>query len=388
MKITSSSQPYVRPGSLPSSPERNVGHYVPGYTGPKDGLSQQKHQWLTQPLNKALIAGCFRMEVENPENMPPEGAHVYCPTHPSMFDPPLVMALTKRDIRSVANVYVFDGVRGHVMSWGGAFPVNRENATVQSVRHCVDVLKQGKGLCIFPEGRVDEAHAEGKIGQLKRGPAWAALEANAESLIPINVNYEKNTKARPGETAFGVGAALAVAAGGALAAMFGGPAVQVAAGAVTGALAGMYAGGKRAHDRTENPEYFDQFPKYFATLKGGALGAIAGAVGGGALAHAGALAGTLTGVAGAVGTYGLVRGWRDRDIARVTIGVPLKVADYVEKYPFSNRIERATAVNALTEDLHRSLGQTKALISGVPYDDPAEKIRYKITETLKAPSNP
>ena len=252
MKITSSSQPYVRPGSLPSSPERNVGHYVPGYTGPKDGLSQQKHQWLTQPLNKALIAGCFRMEVENPENMPPEGAHVYCPTHPSMFDPPLVMALTKRDIRSVANVYVFDGVRGHVMSWGGAFPVNRENATVQSVRHCVDVLKQGKGLCIFPEGRVDEAHAEGKIGQLKRGPAWAALEANAESLIPINVNYEKNTKARPGETAFGVGAALAVAAGGALAAMFGGPAVQVAAGAVTGALAGMYAGGKRAHDRTPN----------------------------------------------------------------------------------------------------------------------------------------
>ncbi|MEW6282080.1 MAG: lysophospholipid acyltransferase family protein [Candidatus Eremiobacterota bacterium] len=369
------------PKADPTPVQENVGHYVPGYTGPKDGLSRRKYDWLTFPLNRFMIAGTYRLEVQGRENLPEEGPHIYCPTHPSMMDPPLVAALTRRDMRYVANIYVFDGIRGRLMTWGGAFPINREHPTRKSIMHGVDVVKQGKGLCIFPEGGIADAHLEGQVGPLKRGAAYFALKGDAESIVPIAIDYVPDDKPRHAETAVGVLAAAGMLAGGLLAATCAGPTGRVVFAALAGTLAGAHALGKPMYHKTNNPEWFDPFPRYFAMMKGSAAGAAIGGVAAclatAFLPEASAWISGLAGVAGAVGAWGTMKGWRDREIARVVIGKPLEVA------PFRNIPNQREAINQLTVELHRALGRTNEQLMGVPYDDTRPKFRGVVVETLR-----
>lgn len=361
--------------------QRNVGACVPNYTGPRDGLSHPQHTAIARPVNNALMDICFRTEVHGRERLPESGRHVYCPTHPSVFDPPLVATLCQRDMRYMANMYVFQGVRGTIMSWGGAFPVNREQASVQTVRHCVDLLKQDVGLCIFPEGTVDEAHARGEIGSFKRGSAWVALQAGAESLVPINVNYAPSQEKRVGETARALGAAVVAVTAAAAAASFGSPAVQAVAGALGGALFGAFAGGKLAYERTASAAPLNHYPKLFAALQGGALGALTGALAGAGLAHLAPALSPAVATAGAAGLYGLLAARRDRTLARLTVSQPVPVAPFAEQ--FAHKEGRDAAVVGLTEALHRTIGQRQSEITGVPYNDAAPKLRGHIVETMK-----
>ena len=69
-----------------------------------------------------------------------------------------------------------------------------------------------------------------------------------------------------------------------------------------------------------------------------------------------------------MGTLGIANAWRTRDVAQVVIGEPLTVEDYVQEYG------KRPAQGKLTEDLHGSIGEMKAELSGVPYDTQAPKV--------------
>lgn len=366
---------------VPEEP-KSFGHYVPGYTGPEDGLSHPKFRTLCQTLNKVLIAGCFRMEVEGRENIPQDGPNLWAPCHPSMFDPPLVAALNPKQMRYLANVYVFDGFRGKMMTWGGAFPLNREKPDIKTMRHCMDSLKAGHDLCIFPEAGISDPQKDGHVGPLKKGAAYFALRGEAKRVIPIGLRYVPNDKPHRGETLVGALAAAGVAAAGLAAGAMGGHPVQIAVATLAGAVTGAYAAGKLAYDRTPNPEWYDPFPKYFSMLNAGSLGAAGGAALMGLTAAfvpgAAPVITSLSGLTGGAATYGIVKGWRDRDIAKVVIGETIDTEGY-RKMGIKN------GTDALTIELHRRLGGLTSQLSGVPYDDTAEKFRGKVEETLAHP---
>lgn len=369
-----------------SSPEPNFGADIPGYTGPADGYSQQKFTSIIGAINKAMIAGCYRMEVENPEKFKHDGAQVYCPTHPSMFDPPLIASLTKRDLRYPANIYVFNGIRGKVINWGGAFPLHRDKPKARTMRHMVDVIKQGKGFVIFPEGGIAAEQEKGQVGPLKKGAARLALMGGAEAITPIAIEYRPDTKERPGEALAGAAVATAVTVGGVMSA-FGGPVTRAVAGAVTGAITGAYVGGKVNRNITSNPQWFDAFPKYFATVNGGLLGGTIGAIAGGlatSLMPQGSsqVVQTALGLGAGASTYKIAEGIRTRDIAHVRIGDPIPVAPYKEKYQNNRK-----AGDALTIDLHKALSKELKAVNGVEQLEPA--FRGKVEETCKnAPPPP
>src|SRR5207245_2601084 len=92
--------------------------------------------------------------IEGKENFPKQGAHVYTPTHQSMLDSLLIGVLSNRDIRYMAKIQVFQGLMGKLTAWGGAFPVDREHPSPRSLQHAIDILKQKKGFCLFPEGGI------------------------------------------------------------------------------------------------------------------------------------------------------------------------------------------------------------------------------------------
>lgn len=351
-----------------------IGSYVPGYTGPDDGRSHPRFPGFCRAVNRALIAGCYRLEVEGAENFPQDGAQVYCPTHPSMFDPPLVASLTERDMRYMANIRIFGGLRGKLMTWGGAFPLDREKPHVRTIKHAIEILEQGKGLCVFPEGGISDPQKDGHVGPLKKGAAYFALRGQAENIVPLAQSYGPDTRSRPGEAIAGMVLAGAVVAAG-LASAHGGPVARVLGSVLTGAMAGGYALGKLQGDRTPNPEWYDPFPKYFATLTGGAVGMVLGAAASGLSAALAPETATWSALAGGLGTLGMARGWIHRDVARVVVGQPIPVEPY-------RQAPLRQATSDLTAEVHRRLGHLTSQLSGRPYDDSLPKFRGRMVETV------
>ncbi|MCA9794354.1 MAG: 1-acyl-sn-glycerol-3-phosphate acyltransferase [Candidatus Eremiobacteraeota bacterium] len=367
MKIANTPSPIIAPPPERKKVAQELGFDdIDDYTGPVDGKSHPAHRELLRPLTKALVALEYRTEIEGADKLPTSGPQVYCPTHPSFFDPAVVSTLFKRDVRFIANYQFFDGARGKMMTWGGAFPVDLERGSPRAIKHSLEIVKDGLGFVIFPEGKISERPDQ--VDPLKKGVGMIAVRGGAEAITPISVHYVKDDKSRWGELAAGVATSLAVGVGATLAAV-GDPVLRTVAGAATGALTGLYTGASLLRANTELEKPYDQFPKFFAGIKGGAIGAAAGAVVGGVVAGSSPLGGLVMAGAGTMATAALADAWRTRDVVKVTVGDPLVVKDYVDQYGKREADERINA------DLHTALGHLKAAASGTPYDENGPKTR-------------
>lgn len=366
MNVQSSRQTAKR-----QTPGQKFRKLLKSYNGPEDGRSHPKYTGLVRTLNKTLVAGRYRVEVSGAE-IPDEesGGAAICPTHSSTMDPPLVASLLTRDTRSMAAYDQFQGLRGKVIQWGGAFPIYRKSPGREAVTHSMEVLREGKALMIYPEGGIPDEEKVGKVGPLKEGPAKFAVKAKAKFVQPIAIHYKKNDAVRPVELGLGLAASAGVAVAGVAAALSGNPLLSAGAGAVAGGLAGAFTGGSISAAITPEKDWWEPWPRYLSTLKGGAIGAaVGGLIGGAAGAFLpGEYAAGFNGLVGGVGTAALTNAWRTRDVAQVRIPEALRVDDYVEQYG------RKEAPTRLTEDLHRALGKARAEMTGVPYDENSEKI--------------
>lgn len=367
------------PEAEPQLPTEKVefGRDIPNYSGPKDGRSAPKHRGFINGACKVILAGRYRLEVENEEVLHRPGPQVFAPTHPSAFDPAVVQRiLAHRDVRFMSNQQIFRGIPGTLFTWAGAFPVDREGAAEATKAHCAEVLAQGNSLCVFPEGTLIGLHDQ--VGPMKKGAAASAIQGGAESVIPIAMEYVPNEKPRVKEAAIGLLTAGAVTAAGVFGAMHL-PGLQTTIATVGGVLTGAYAGGKLAYSLVkEGAPKLQSAPRYLAGLGGALLGSLvfgtaAGLTSSFAPSVAPGLATTMA-VSGGVGTWGMATFLRNRDIARIIVCDPIPVSKYAADPEGSLH---------LTEDLHRSLGAAKEKLTGVKYDETAPKIGGKVVETLK-----
>ncbi|HEY4000469.1 MAG TPA: lysophospholipid acyltransferase family protein [Candidatus Xenobia bacterium] len=345
----------------------NPVYRVPGprYTGPRDGKSHPAHPTFIRQGNRALLGLFYRTRVEGADKMPLTGPQVYCFNHPTIVDPSVTIEVVPRDVRYLAAEEVFTGAMGRLMTWAGAFPVNRKACSQVTVQHAEDVLRQGLGVGIAPEGGCSDDPL--RINAFKRGPALIALKGGAESLVPITMHYRPDdglVKHRGEQIAGWLGAAAVTA--GALA--------TGAVGAVAGAvLAGTCAGGWVGKQFERIKDAFD--PISPMVLHRG-VGALTGAV----LATAAVLGTTIlvpalaipvaatAAVAGGLGVLGLARAWRKRPIADVVIDDPIPV-------PRITADQLRETINGLTTQLHAVMGRSKARLTGVSFDENSPAIK-------------
>ncbi|MEW6279336.1 MAG: lysophospholipid acyltransferase family protein [Candidatus Eremiobacterota bacterium] len=326
-------------------------------------------QAIIRPIVHGFIGLCYRTEVEGEENFPHDGRHVYTPTHPSVMDPPMISKLTRRDMRYMADVNLFKSrIGASILSWGGAFPVNRRDFSAATLEHAVDVVKAGKGFCIFPEGGMPYQERDGKVGPFKRGAAHIAIKGGAESVVPIAIDYQKDTEPRIGSEVANAFLSLGIAATAIAGMLLGGPA-RVIATTVSGALTGAYALGKTLKARAKQRKWFNPTSRFVAQLVGGIIGGAVGAVTGNALSeHLPRAAQVALGAGAGASAYKMGDAYIHRDVARIVVGQPIPVQPYVDEYG-----DTRAAVNSLTTDLQRTMGHMKAGLTGVPYDESAPK---------------
>jgi len=117
----------------------------------------------------------YRVKLHGTGNIPREGALLVVSNHQSYFDPILVgLGIYRRPFWALARKTLF---RKRLFAWLikslNAIPVDQEASDVKSMRACMEVLKAGRALVIYPEGArtltgKTEAFSPGTVLLIKR----------------------------------------------------------------------------------------------------------------------------------------------------------------------------------------------------------------------------
>ena len=146
----------------------------------------------------------FRVEVEGREWLSMDGPIIVAPVHRSNLDTPLVNAISRRRVRSLAKDSLFTG---RFWTWFlsalGGFPVERGTADRQALETARMLLDRGEPLLVFPEGTRQSGH---EVQPLFDGAAYLSAKTGApvvpvgvagtEAALPTGSNFPKRTKVR------------------------------------------------------------------------------------------------------------------------------------------------------------------------------------------------
>lgn len=149
------------------------------------------HSWfqkLALPVVEAAFHLYFGLKVEGRENLPAGGC-VVCPNHCQYSDPPIaaVAVSNRHTMRCMAKKELFS-IRGlaPLITWLGAFPVDRERADLAAIKTALQSVKDGSKLIIFPQGTRGASEDEAKDGA-----AMLAMRTHAP-IVPMYISENKH----------------------------------------------------------------------------------------------------------------------------------------------------------------------------------------------------
>lgn len=140
----------------------------------------------------------FDYEILGTENIPENGPFILAPNHQSFLDAPLAVAgLSDEVIHSIYFYAKKDHIQGPLMKYLAStnnIIIMDMSTLSDSIQLLGEVLKQGKNICIFPEGTRTR---DGKVGEFKKTFGILAKEINVP-IVPIRITgaYEAMPRGR------------------------------------------------------------------------------------------------------------------------------------------------------------------------------------------------
>ncbi len=124
----------------------------------------------------------FRLEARGLDNVPRQGGALLVANHASNLDPPLIAVSLPRACHTLAKRELFDvPYLGWCIRHLYSHPIDRGGVDRRALRECVEVLRRGELLLLFPEGT---RTYDGKLQPAKAGAAMIAAQANVP-IVPV-----------------------------------------------------------------------------------------------------------------------------------------------------------------------------------------------------------
>ncbi len=147
-------------------------------------------KWLIGPI----ILLVTRPIVYGRQNLRVKGKAIFIANHRSMWDPLILALVSPRNIHFMAKKELFESKLGNFFFRSlYAFPVNRRNVDLQSLKNALKVLDKGDVFGIFPEGK---RAVTDSLDEFEKGAAFLAIRSGAP-VIPIYIHPDTSRQVRP-----------------------------------------------------------------------------------------------------------------------------------------------------------------------------------------------
>ena len=142
--------------------------------------------WLAWSASRAIFEGIYRGDIYGTENIPKEGPFILAGNHESFFDPPMFGGALPREIAYFARKSLFKpGFSERLLTSLNSIPVDRDSGSdVSAFKRVFTVLKNGKGILLFPEGT---RSPNGKLQRARKGIGLIACRAQVP-VIPARIS--------------------------------------------------------------------------------------------------------------------------------------------------------------------------------------------------------
>jgi 1-acyl-sn-glycerol-3-phosphate acyltransferase len=124
----------------------------------------------------------WRVRVHRVELVPRRGPVILAANHIGILDGPLLVAISRRLCFALVKHELFTGVGGAIFAHVGQIPINRRTVDKRAISRCVQVLRAGKVLAVFPEG----IRGAGEMNFARGGAAYLALVTGAP-IVPVAI---------------------------------------------------------------------------------------------------------------------------------------------------------------------------------------------------------
>ena len=139
-------------------------------------------------VKNAILLWCkiaHRVKIEGREDIPKDGALIFCGNHRTFLDPPLIVVTAKRHVHFLAKEELYKNPFLAFLGWSfDAIKVKRDAKDINAVKSSLKYLKKGECIALFPEG-TRNGLAKGE--KVKDGAAFFALRTGAK-VIPIGIS--------------------------------------------------------------------------------------------------------------------------------------------------------------------------------------------------------
>ena len=130
----------------------------------------------------------YRYKVYGKENIPKDGALLFCGNHTTYFDGPLIIISSPRKMRFMAKQELSKNLLFKYLCYAyNAIYVKRDSRDIGPLKEALKELKNGGCIGIFPEGTRNGM--DKNDGKMRNGAAYMSLQTGAK-IIPIGINGE------------------------------------------------------------------------------------------------------------------------------------------------------------------------------------------------------
>jgi 1-acyl-sn-glycerol-3-phosphate acyltransferase len=133
-----------------------------------------------RPLARAVLRRRLGVRVHGRDQVPRKGPVIYIGNHVGIADGPLMVVFAPQAVHALTKVEMFTGRMGRLLRGAGQIPLDRFNPDPTAVRTCLRVLRDGRSVGVFPEGR----RGAGDLERFHRGAAYFALVTGAP-VVPV-----------------------------------------------------------------------------------------------------------------------------------------------------------------------------------------------------------
>ena len=152
-------------------------------------VDDDRFSLLLWNINRLYCKAVHRFSWQERDPLPLEGPAILVCNHRSSVDPFILAATTRRVISYlVAQEYCQIPVMRWFLDWMRCVPVRRDRQEVGAIRRSLAELRNGRLLCVFPEGGIGRGFEDPQLGM-----GYLSLKSGA----PVIPAYVSGTPASP-----------------------------------------------------------------------------------------------------------------------------------------------------------------------------------------------